>query len=131
MSFLSWFSAGPKTAETLVDGAVRGLDALVLTEEEKIRYQGELADWWLKLQGQLSNESSVRSVTRRLIAFAVLLPYVGLIIAGAVVWPWYPEYAAFLLQLAESQFGLLAIGIGGFYFGPHMIGRARGKSSGA
>ena len=126
MSFFDWFKTGPKAAEKILDGTIKGLDALVLTNEEKEQYAQKAAEAWLDAQKVLHDESSIRSVTRRLIALLVMVPYIGLVLACAVALPFNPEYSKFYLALADGKFGLLALAVVTFYFGPYMIGRAMG-----
>ncbi|MCW8965192.1 MAG: hypothetical protein OQK82_00685 [Candidatus Pacearchaeota archaeon] len=122
-----WFQAGSDTTNSIIDKAASGLDAIVYTDQEKSEMRLKLAEWHLEMQKTLGQESSIRSVTRRLIAFMILVPYVGLIISAAILHLWFPEYSQFLLNLVDSRFGVLAWAVGGFYFGPHMIGRAFNK----
>lgn len=127
MSFLKWFTSGTEAAGKVLDAGIRGLDAIVFTEEERAELNKKLGDQWLELQKVLGEETTVRSVTRRVLALLVMVPFVLLILACAVVYPFSTEYAKFLLDLAQSQFGWLALGVVGFYFGPHMIQRMIGK----
>jgi len=128
MSLFSWFTSGPKAAEKVLDASIKGLDALVFTQEERAELNKKLGENWLELQKVLGNENTVRSVTRRIIAFAALGSYIVLVTAAAVAYGLgNVEYAAFLIALAEGKFGWLVLAIGGFYFGPHMLGRLQQK----
>lgn len=122
MNIFKWFTSGSKAAAQVLDGAIKGIDAIVYTEEEKAAVRTKLADQWLDLQKTLGEETTTRSVTRRILAVLIVVPFVGLVLAAAVAYPFYPEYSKFLLELAQSQFGLLALGVAGFYFGPYMFG---------
>jgi len=106
----------------VLDAGIRGVDALVFTDEEKAAARQKLIDTWIDTQKALQQETPIRSVTRRIIAFAVIFPFVLLVLAAAVAFPFAPDYSKFLLELAESQFGWLAVGIATFYFGP-MVSR--------
>jgi len=123
---MSWFSkifsSGPDAANKVLDAGLRGIDALVFTDEEKSVARQKLVDTWIETQKALQQETPIRSVTRRIIAFAVIFPFVLLILAAAVAFPFAAEYSKFLLQLAEGQFGWLVVGVATFYFGP-MVGR--------
>jgi hypothetical protein len=120
--FSKLFGAGPEAAEKVLDAGIRGLDALVFTNEEKSAARQKLSDTWLETQKVLQAETSIRSVTRRIIAFAVIFPFVALIMFAAGVYPWRPEYSKFLIDLAQGQFGWLVVTVATFYFGP-MVGR--------
>ncbi len=125
MNIFKWFTAGSDAARTVLDGAVKGIDALVYTDEEKAAMRQKLGDQWLELQKVLGEETTVRSVTRRILAVLIVVPFVFLILAAAVVYKFDMEYAKFLLALAESQFGWLVLGVAGFYFGPYMMQRGK------
>ena len=125
MNIFKWFSSGSKAAEQVLDGAMKGLDAIVYTDEEKSAARQKLMDNWLELQKALGEETTVRSVTRRILAVLIVVPFVVLILAAAVVYKFDLEYAKFLLTLAESQFGWLVLGVAGFYFGPYMMQRGK------
>lgn len=121
MSWLSTlFGAGPSAAEKVLDAGIRGIDSLVYTDQEKAEARQKLLDTWIETQKVLQNETPIRSVTRRIIAFAVIFPFVFLVLLAACVYPWLPLYSKFLLELAQSQFGWLVVGVATFYFGPMM-----------
>jgi hypothetical protein len=116
-----------KTVDTLVDGAVKGIDALVFTEEEKSEAHRETFQLWLKMQEVVSQESSVRSVTRRILAVMIVGTFLFFLISAAVAYPISIDYAKFLLSLAK-ELGGLTLAIGCFYFGVHLIrGLTNGK----
>ncbi len=127
MSFIDWFKAGPDAASKVLDAGIKGIDALVFTDEEKSAARQKMVDSWIDLQKSLGEETSIRGVTRRALAFAVVLPWLTMNIAAAVIYPLYPTYSAFLMDVAEGKFGYLVIGVMMFYFGPFMISKAMGK----
>jgi hypothetical protein len=125
MNIFKWFVSGSEAAGKVLDGAVKGIDALVYTEEERAVMKQKLGDQWLELQKALGEETTVRSVTRRILAVLIVVPFVFLILFAAFVYKFDMEYAKFLLALAESQFGWLVLGVAGFYFGPYMMNRGK------
>lgn len=125
MNLFKWFSTGSEAAGKVLDGAIKGLDAIVYTDEEKAVARQKLADQWLDLQKALGEETTVRSITRRILAILIVVPFVGLILGAAVAYKFDMEYAKFLLSLADSQFSWLALGVAGFYFGPYMLNRGK------
>lgn len=128
MSILSWFTSGSKAAEKTLDASIRGLDALVFTKEERAELNKKLGDNWLELQKVLANENTVRSITRRVLAFGVFGTEISFVLGSAITYGvGNMDYAKFLLDLANGTFGTLTLVVAGFYFGPHMIGRAIGK----
>ena len=120
--FSKLFSSGPDAAGRVLDAGIRGLDALVFTDEEKNAAKQKLSDTWLETQKVLQAETSIRSVTRRIIAFTIIFAFTALILTSAIVYKLDKDYSAFLLSLAESQFGWLVVTVATFYFGP-MVGR--------
>lgn len=127
MNILKWFSSGPEAAGKVLDAGIKGLDALVFTDEERAELNRKLGAQWLELQKVLGEETTVRSVTRRMLALLVVCPFVALVLGCAAAYPFDKEYAKFLLELAQSQFGWLVMGVAAFYFGPHMIQRLMPK----
>lgn len=125
MSIFDWFSSGPKAAEKVLDASISGLDKLVFTDEEKAELKQKVGENWVAAQKVLVEETTVRSVTRRAIAVIALTAFTLLVLAAAIAFPMDAEYAKFLLSLAESKFGWLVVGVGAFYFGPHMLGRLK------
>jgi hypothetical protein len=127
MKLFSWLISGPKAAEKVLDAGISGIDKIFHTDEEKSDARQKLFDGWKDLQKVLGEETTIRSVTRRILAFIIMGSFTFLVLYAAIVWPFNVEYAKFLLQLAESKFGWMAVGVAGFYFGPNMIGRMRKK----
>ena len=123
MNLLKWFASGPEAAGKVLDAGIKGLDALVFTDEERAELTKKLGDQWIELQKTLGQETTTQSVTRRVLALLVVIPFVLLVLTAAVTYPFNVEYAKFLLDLAESQFGWLTMGVAAFYFGPFMISR--------
>lgn len=123
MNILNWFSAGSDTATKVLDAGIAGIDALILTEEERLTMQAKLGDHWLETQKALQDESTIRSVTRRVLSWVVMGSYTLLVLAAAVAYGFDADYGKFLLDLADGKFGFLVVMVGGFYFGPHMLGR--------
>jgi hypothetical protein len=125
MGVLSWLASSAKASDKVLDALVKGGDKLILSEEERLDYGKDAGKLWLKIQEATRDENSVRSVTRRLIALITISVFSKLCIGAAVMFHFDQEYARFLLEIAESKYGWLVIGIGGFYFGPHMLGRLK------
>lgn len=131
MKFWDWLTAGPKAAEKVLDGAISGIDKIVYTEEERADAKAKLLDKWLELQAMLGEETSVRGVTRRMLALLFCGTYVFLTILAALVWPWMNDYASFLWEIANGQYGWIVLSVTVFYFGPYVIERMLGKKNGS
>lgn len=129
MSMLSkafkWFASGPDAATKVLDAGIKGIDALIYTEEERAEAKQSLIDNWIELQKALGEETTVRAVTRRALAVITIVCFSILVMGAALAWPFSQEYAKFLLELASSQFGWLVLGVAGFYFGPYMLSKGK------
>ena len=120
--FLKGILSAPKIASEIVTGGVRALDALVFTEEEKAKMSQKTFETWLEVQKAIAGESTVRSVTRRILACMIMGTFLGFMVAGGGLFYWFPEWSAYMLSLAK-QLSTLAIAVGVFYFGTYGIGQ--------
>jgi len=127
MNIFKWFVSGSDAAAKVLDAGIKGVDALVFTEEEKTEAKQKLLSQWVDLQKSMGEETTVRSVSRRIIAMLLIVPFVLLIMMSAVAFPFNEVYAKFLLELASGNFGFMAMGVAAFYFGPYMLGRDMSK----
>ncbi len=128
MRLLDWITAGPKAAEKVLDATVSGIDKLVYTEEEREDARSKFLDHWLELQKTLGEETSVRGVTRRIIALLCIGTYVGLSVASVAVWKFDKLYADFIWEVANAgQYGYITLTIVAFYFGPYFLQKLLGK----
>lgn len=128
MKFWDWLTAGPKAAEKVLDGTIAGIDKLVLTEEERLDARKSFIDSWLKLQAILGEETTVRGVTRRLLALLVVGTYVLLSIGAVAVWKFDKAFADFIWEVANAgQYGYMTLAVVVFYFGPYVFERLFGK----
>lgn len=121
-----WLS-GKKAGETALDlakTAASGIDMAILTTEEKIQYKQKAMDSWIKLQEILSNESSPRSVNRRLVAWAVVLNSL-FILNLCIVLALCNINVDPVLQLVDHfKLGWAFVSVIIFYFGKHVIAAA-------
>lgn len=141
MGLLNWITSGGKQVEKITDAIINTGDALVYTEEEKAEDRAEdmkeRRAIWREFMKNTREESSIRSVTRRVIAVGVMGHWLLFLDIAVVcyLWEFYssgsPNYQAAnaLFDLAGSMLWIVG-GISAFYFGTHLI-RSRAKSSGA
>lgn len=120
-SILGWFGGGTKAADTIIDGAVAGIDKLVFTDEERSELRGKLAEQWIELQKTLGEETSVRGVTRRILAVMFSSIYILFSVASVIIWPFWKEYADFIWDVANNVYGYITLAIVAFYFGPYFL----------
>ncbi len=127
MAWYSFLTSTTKTAETaakagetIVNGLVSGLDAIVYTDEEKAEARQKGTETILKFWEVIANENTEQSKARRVLAKMTFQVFFFFLLAAAVVYKFDAEYAKFLLGLAgKIMFLVSAIGI--IYFGPHQI----------
>jgi hypothetical protein len=129
MSFLDWFTAGPKAAEQVLDAGIRGVDALVFTDEEKATARAKLMDGWIELQKTLGEETTVRGVTRRILAIMFSGVYILLSVGAVAVWKFDKEYADFMWDVANGTYGTISLTVVAFYFGPYFIEKLLGRKT--
>lgn len=127
-SFIKGLFGSSKNQETLVETAAKGiyngLDALVFTDEEKAQFRKEQMDTVLEFSKIAYDQNSIRSITRRWLAFLVAFPTMALILSAAIINPFNAEYSRFLFEVA----GTLVPWMGGvlvFYFGPHLLSKLK------
>ena len=129
---MGWFAtlfgtaASAGTAVDLAADSVRGvgrwIDEQKFTEQEKAEQYLKAADMYIEMLKTIQSESSIRSVTRRLMAWAVIGTFLFLILYGTVWFRYDPDYAEFILTVAtKSMLGELTLGVSVFYFGVHLL----------
>jgi hypothetical protein len=121
------FGSSDKTGDVLskaADGLYNGIDKLVYTDEEKAEALSAARQLFLTFADKAYDQNSIRSVTRRWLAFIVVGPCITFYIASAVAYFFDQGAAAHLMQMAT---GLTpwAGGVLVFYFGPHLIGAGK------
>ena len=123
VGFLGKLFGSSDTASKVVDGAIKGMDALVFTDEEKSQANDKMRDWFLRYL----EASQPQNVSRRLIACVVAGVWAFLIILCAVLGCFEAT-----LRAAEFVFGLLKEVvlqpfniILGFYFVTQLVSRAK------
>lgn len=126
MGFFGWLT-GAKTADkamdtinNVTDHVASGLDKLFFTDQEKAQVSMETAQLHLKLIETTMNESSIRSITRRVLAWLIMGTFMLLIVACAIVWRFNGEWAKFIFECAGQIYELVLM-VGFFYFGYYAV----------
>jgi len=140
---ISWIAGGSETAEKLADAAIKSGDALIYTDEEKSKTAERQRDLYFRFLELSRDESSIKSITRRVLAFAVIGQWLALInlAAGLGVWGALAETkqpaeaALFVFGLIQDMFWFV-FAVGTFYFGAGIInqvskGAGGGRKDGA
>lgn len=142
-SFIKGLFGSSKNTDTVVETAAKGiyngLDAMFFTEEEKAQYRQQQADAVLEFAKVAYDQNSIRSITRRWLAFMVVAPTMLAFVIGVTLSciGAFVDNPGSFRQAAEYLYGLVSevspwsIGILVFYFGPHLISALPRKSSGA
>ena len=113
-----------KVATTAADGIYNGLDKLVYTDEEKADALAAGRQTFLKFIDKAYDQNTIRSITRRWLAFLVVCPAMLIFIASGIAYEFSEPLAIHLF----NEFKVIAPWAGGvliFYFGPHLIGAAK------
>ncbi len=109
-------------AKTLTGGIVSGIDALILTDEEKIQYNVKSTELQLKFWETFGKENSEQSKARRELAKMTFKVFFFLILAGVTVYGFDNTYAIYLFKVAES-IKWLVVTVAAAYFVPHQVSK--------
>jgi hypothetical protein len=127
--FLKTLFSTPKAIGTgleLIEKGATGIGKLVFTEQEKAELSQKTFETWLDVQKVIGSESSIRSITRRILAVLIMGTFLSFLVGSAIAWPFIPAWSAFLLGLAKELSNLvLAVAI--FYFGYYGVKQIAGK----
>lgn len=127
---LSWLFGGSKTADKtlgIVDKSLSGIgnwiDGKDFTNQEKAEMHAKAVDAHLELVKATTNENSVRSVTRRYLAWGItgfILFWSSVAIALAIAGK-YEAVKAIIDIAAHFQLGMAFLAVIGFYFGVQLF----------
>jgi len=122
MGFWTWFT-GAQTAEKALDTfdnltnkVAGGLDQLFFTDQEKAEVSVETMRMHLALIQATQTESSIRSVTRRMVAWGIIGTFMFQITFSAIIWRWNQEWAKWVFSLIQAYYELVLL-VCFFYFG--------------
>ena len=115
---------GNGAGEKLLDAGIKGIDALKLTDEERLEYAKAHYLKWHELQLTLAEKGTGTAVNRRIVTWFVLissmlafLVTLGFGLAG------YTDQARTAMEVAEHfKIGWAFSAVIVFYFGPHVLG---------
>jgi len=130
MGILSSIFGTPKVIDTVAETVKSGvgmLDNAFYTEQEKAANNAKMMDLWLEIQKTTASENSIRSITRRYLAWVVMGTYVLIVLMACIVWKSDPAWAEYILSLlTKTNLSYLALIVGFFYFGSYAIGQYTG-----
>lgn len=106
-----------KNTETIVDGAVAGLDKMWFTDEEKSEASAKVAEWYLRYLAA----TQPQNLARRLIALVIVFLWALLIVIGTAVFKVDPAYSEFIFRVLADVVMNPFLTIMGFYFAAHIV----------
>ncbi|MCK4522019.1 MAG: hypothetical protein KAU20_05580 [Nanoarchaeota archaeon] len=125
MGFLTTLLGAPKIVNTVADTVKGGMDFVdkaFYTNQEKAENANKLMEVWVKIQGAIAQENSIRSVTRRLLAWATMGLFLFLVFMACALWKIDPEWAKYIKDTTiEMKLAYLALLVGFFYFGSYAL----------
>ncbi len=126
MGIFAWLS-GMKQADKAMDiakeastGIIAGIDAAWFTPEEKSRAAFEITQAAIQMVVATQGEATVRSITRRVLAWMIMGTFLFLLMFGTLVYKFDATWAAYCLSSAKAL-TFLATPVGIFYFGYYGI----------
>jgi hypothetical protein len=126
MSLLTTLFGTPKVVNTVADTVKAGvgmIDEAFYTDQEKAQNALKTWDVWLNIQKTTAQENSIRSVTRRILAWMIIGVFLLLVVSACGLYYWFPEWSAYIgTTISETQLGWLVLAVGTFYFGTYGIG---------
>jgi len=125
MSIFSWFTSGGQRIDKVTDAVINGMDAVFYTEEEKEEDSKARRQLWLKFMALSRDESSIKSVTRRVLSFLIIGHWL-LFMDAALIFYAFDETAKskIAFELSTSMLWIVG-GVGAFYFGAHLLRQAK------
>jgi hypothetical protein len=117
MKILSAIFGSSKNTESIVNGAVSGLDKMFFTKEEKSEANAKLSEWYLKYL----EATQPQNLARRLIAMIVVLLWAALILAGVAVYRFDMTYSEYVFRVLNDVVMNPFLMIMGFYFAAHVV----------
>ena len=113
---LSAIFGSSKNTETIVDGAVAGLDKIFFTAEEKSDASAKVAEWYLKYLAA----TQPQNLARRLIALVVVLLWALLVLVGVATYKFDSGFSMFVFDILRDVVNMPFQIIIGFYFATHL-----------
>ena len=105
-----------KNTETIVDGAVSGLDKIFFTSEEKAEANQKLGEWYLKYLAA----TQPQNLARRFIALIVVVLWALLILSAVALYRFDTGYSMFIFDTLNENVNTPFSIIIGFYFAAHL-----------
>jgi len=123
------FITGAKQVDKALDigekvstGIMSGIDKAFYTKEEQAINGIKVMDSQLEFIKMALSESSIRSVTRRVIAIIIMTLFSFAFMFTVLVWKYDPGWAEHCIQtVVKFSLGELTFMVGVFFFGSHAL----------
>lgn len=118
-----------KTTNKVIDNVSSGIDKLILTDEERLDYNKDAMNLWLKMQKALGDENSVRAKARRALAVTTAVVFFTTFLVALVhicIGYWIgidtSPLVNKIIELAKAfSLGTLSTTVFVFYFGKGIL----------
>jgi len=117
---------GKKNVDTIIGGAVKGIDKLIFTNEEKAEFNKAMADSVVEFTKSTLGENTARSLTRRYVTYAFVGTFLVLVLGSGAVYLIDKDYSMFLFDLSKSIFSIVMM-IAAFFYGGYYAGKFIGS----
>jgi len=114
---------GTNNVMKVATGIGSWIDEQQFTPQEKAKYSAETAKQFQTFMESTVKENTARSITRRSLAIWIIRAWIGLLIASIIAHILDIDDAAeYIFRIATlSTMEYLVLGVGGFFFGAHII----------
>ena len=106
-----------KNTETVVNGAVSGIDKLFYTKEEKAENAVKMSEWFLRYL----EATQPQNLARRFIALIIVCLWALLILAGVALYKLDQAYSRFIFEVLRDIVMNPFLIVMGFYFAAHVV----------
>lgn len=114
---------GASNVMRVATGVGNWIDEQQFTAEEKAKYNAETAQQFQAFMESTVKENTERSRTRRSLAIWIIRTWISLIIASIIAFAAGADSTAEYIWkiVTYSSMDYLVLGVGGFFFGAHII----------
>ena len=113
-------------ATKATDGIIAGIDKAFFTAEEKSIAALAVTEAAIRMAEATQNESTTKSITRRVLAWMIMTSFLFLLLFGAMIFKLDAQWSAYCLDAAKALI-FLVTPVSIFYFGYYGIKQLRGK----
>lgn len=106
-----------KNTETVVNGAVSGIDKLFYTKEEKAENAVKMSEWFLRYL----EATQPQNLARRFIALIIVVLWALLVLAGVAIYKFDADYSSFIFEVLRDIVMNPFLIVMGFYFAAHVV----------